>query len=73
MGIDGDGDSDALNNKAEYRSSKWRFLLGIRTAKQSSIPCLDKTLMWGLTKVDFFYLLSGMAVIGWTMESGRRG
>ncbi|GFT40025.1 hypothetical protein TNCV_12571 [Trichonephila clavipes] len=50
-----------------------RCHLGIRTVSQSSIPCRDKTWMWGLTKVGFFILLSGMAVIGWTMESGRRG
>ncbi|GFW64101.1 hypothetical protein TNCV_708061 [Trichonephila clavipes] len=32
-----------------------RCLLGIRTVTQSSIPCLDRTWMWGLTKVGFFH------------------
>ncbi|GFT02150.1 hypothetical protein TNCV_84351 [Trichonephila clavipes] len=38
-----------------------RCLLGIRTVTQSSIPCHDRTWMWGLTRVGFFILLSGMA------------
>ncbi|GFV39554.1 hypothetical protein TNCV_1367951 [Trichonephila clavipes] len=30
-------------------------------------------LMLGLAKVEFYILLCGMTVIGWSMESGRRG
>ncbi|GFT81078.1 hypothetical protein TNCV_4280201 [Trichonephila clavipes] len=63
-----------LVNTTEVKLTECRrCLLGIRTVIQSSIPCRDKTWMWGLAKVGFFILLSGMAVIGWSMESGRRG
>ncbi|GFW26767.1 hypothetical protein TNCV_2851571 [Trichonephila clavipes] len=50
-----------------------RFPLGIWTAKQSSIPYCDKSLMLGMAKVVVFILLSSMTVIGRTMGSGRRG
>ncbi|GFT22421.1 hypothetical protein TNCV_3273921 [Trichonephila clavipes] len=46
--------------------------MGVWTESQSSIP-IWIAVMLGLAKVEFYILLSGMAVIGWSMESGRRG
>ncbi|GFX78022.1 hypothetical protein TNCV_971761 [Trichonephila clavipes] len=56
---------DRTQSRVSFRAS------GLQ--KQSSIPYQDKSLMRGMTRVGFFFLLSGMTVIGWLMESGRRG
>ncbi|GFY28254.1 hypothetical protein TNCV_4395881 [Trichonephila clavipes] len=49
-----------------------RFILGVWTVKQSSIPYRE-SMMLGMAKVVFSILLSGMMAIGRAMESGRRG
>ncbi|GFX28477.1 hypothetical protein TNCV_1152861 [Trichonephila clavipes] len=60
--------------KAHHVHRRWIdvyfWASGLKLSPQSLVVI---TSMWGLAKVGFCILLSGMAVIGWSMESGRRG